>query len=84
MLEPPQLSSIEGVLRVELHYRRGVDEDGRVHYCYVTATGLQNPTLRVRRGDWLILQLKNDLPAGEALDMPHPTSGAAAWPWAPP
>ena len=36
-------------------------------YCYTTGDGLQNPTLRVHPGDWLIIHFQNDLaPIGDA------------------
>ncbi len=59
--DAPALRSVHGVLRVELHYRSSIGADGQLHYCYVTPQGAEAPTLRVRRGDLLILSLKNEL-----------------------
>jgi FtsP/CotA-like multicopper oxidase with cupredoxin domain len=59
---PPELRSQDGVLRVDLFFHGGVSVQGMAAYCYLTADGLQAPTLRVRQGDELILTLKNQLP----------------------
>ena len=61
--EPENLRSAHGVLRVDLSYRSGVDADGQMRYCYVSADGGEAPTLRVKPGDRLILRLKNEQPA---------------------
>jgi len=81
--DPPALRSVRGVLRVELDYRSSPGADGQMHYCYVTPQGAEAPTLRVQRGDLLILALKNELvpaaPAASAPSMPtHPATGECA------
>jgi FtsP/CotA-like multicopper oxidase with cupredoxin domain len=78
VLDPPQLSSAHGELRVVFDYRRSVGSDGQVHYCYLTPEGMQNPTLRLQRGDWLILRLRNDLTSASIADMPHRLSPCSA------
>ena len=59
--EPRDLRSHHGVLKLTLTYRNFTAADGQRHYCYQDAAGDQAPTLRVRPGDWLILDLKNRL-----------------------
>jgi FtsP/CotA-like multicopper oxidase with cupredoxin domain len=74
---PPELRSSNGVLRADFSLRTGVDVYGLTLYCYVDGNGLQSPTLRVRPGDEVILNLKNDLPATMTNAAPahthHPT-----------
>src|SRR6202453_2363020 len=58
------------------------EADGSVRYCYVTATGEQSPTLRMRPGDLLVLKLKNELadlgaPAAAGATVPAHVHGAA-------
>jgi FtsP/CotA-like multicopper oxidase with cupredoxin domain len=59
--DPPELRSSDGVLSLELSMRNQRAADGSIRYCYVTATGAESPTLRMRPGDLLILKLKNEL-----------------------
>ncbi len=59
--EPEDLRSQNGVLKVDLTVRNGLESDGSVRYCYVYKDGSQSPTLRLNPGDLLILNLKNDL-----------------------
>jgi len=62
------------VLSLELTVRNHREADGSIRYCYVTATGEQSPTLRMRPGDLLELKLRNAL-----VDLGEPaTAGAAA------
>jgi FtsP/CotA-like multicopper oxidase with cupredoxin domain len=73
--DPAELRSSDGILSVELAVRNHREDDGSIRYCYVTPSGEQSPTLRMRPGDLLVLKLKNelsDLGAGAA------ASGAAA------
>jgi FtsP/CotA-like multicopper oxidase with cupredoxin domain len=51
------------VLEVHLSYRAGLDATGQRHFCYVSPDGTEAPTLRLRRGDLLVLALKNEEPA---------------------
>jgi FtsP/CotA-like multicopper oxidase with cupredoxin domain len=67
--DPEDLHSVNGVLRVDLSYRRSVDSDGQTHYCYVYKDGREAPTLRLRAGDELIMHLKNELPAAAPPDL---------------
>ncbi len=62
--EPPEVESRNGVLRLQFTYRNLLDAAGSVRYCYVDAEGQEAPVLRLRAGDELILDLKNDLQSG--------------------
>jgi FtsP/CotA-like multicopper oxidase with cupredoxin domain len=74
VVEPAQLRSRDGVLRVDLTLRDEPGPGGAVRYCYLSADGAQSPTLRVTPGDWLILRLHNELTQLE------PASAGAAVP----
>ncbi|HUO24559.1 MAG TPA: multicopper oxidase domain-containing protein [Candidatus Aquilonibacter sp.] len=64
--EPKDLRSTNGVLRVELFYRRSVDANGLTRYCYIDKDRSESPTLRAKPGDRLVLTLRNDLPPADA------------------
>lgn len=59
--EPEDLRSTNGVLKVELTVRDEAEPDGSVRYCFIDVNGNESPTLRVNRGDLLILRMKNEL-----------------------
>ena len=59
--EPANLSSTNGVLKVELTARNEKQEDGSIRYCFVDGAGRESPTLRVHPGDLVLLTLKDDL-----------------------
>jgi FtsP/CotA-like multicopper oxidase with cupredoxin domain len=61
--EPEDLRSVDGILKVDLVFRSFVDSKGEVRYCYVTLNGKQSPTLRVKPGDTVILNFKNEATA---------------------
>ena len=61
--EPEDLSSRNGVLRVDFTYHNFLDAHGQMRYCYVYKDGSEAPTLRLKPGDLLILHLKNDVHA---------------------
>ncbi|HUE42966.1 MAG TPA: multicopper oxidase domain-containing protein [Candidatus Sulfotelmatobacter sp.] len=61
--EPEDLRSVDGILKVDLAFRSFVDSKGEVRYCYVTLNGKQSPTLRVKPGDTVILNFKNEATA---------------------
>ena len=61
--EPEDLRSVDGVLKVDLAFRSFVDSKGEVRFCYVTPNGKQSPTLRVKPGDTVILNFKNEATA---------------------
>jgi FtsP/CotA-like multicopper oxidase with cupredoxin domain len=75
--EPLDLRSTNGVLKVDLTYRNYKDSTGRTRYCYVFGNGELSPNLRLKPGDLLILNLKNELtdfatPSPTAKSMPMP------------
>jgi FtsP/CotA-like multicopper oxidase with cupredoxin domain len=59
--EPEDLSSRNGVLRVDFTYHNFLDANGQMHYCYVYKDGSEAPTLRLKPGDLLILHLRNEV-----------------------
>jgi FtsP/CotA-like multicopper oxidase with cupredoxin domain len=59
--EPYELESHDGVLKVQLTYRNYRDGRGQIRYCFVDANGGEAPLLRIKPGDLLILNLKNEL-----------------------
>ncbi|HEY4739534.1 MAG TPA: multicopper oxidase domain-containing protein [Candidatus Acidoferrales bacterium] len=63
ILEPKDLRSRNGVLKVELTFRKSSEPNGNTRFCYIAPDGSEAPTLRVNPGDLLILTLKNDIPA---------------------
>jgi FtsP/CotA-like multicopper oxidase with cupredoxin domain len=62
---PAELRSLRGSLRVDFSLRTTVDVYGLTLYCYVAGDGVQSPTLRVRPGDEIVLNLKNELPVSK-------------------
>jgi len=59
--EPKDLRSRHGVLKLNLTVRDEREPDGSIRYCYLDAHGDESPTLHLKPGDLLILNLKNDL-----------------------
>jgi FtsP/CotA-like multicopper oxidase with cupredoxin domain len=72
--EPADLESRDGVLQVDLTYRKFTAADGQERYCYQARDGSEAPTLRLHPGDLLVLRLKNRLTAA------HGGPGAMAIP----
>ena len=58
---PPELRSRQGILETTLTFKSAADAAGHVRYCYVSETGLQSPTLRVKPGDLLVIHFRNGL-----------------------
>ena len=65
VVNPPDLYSRDGRLKVNLFYHSSTDAIGRTLYCFLTADGKESPTLHVHPGDRLMVNLKNDLGAAE-------------------
>jgi FtsP/CotA-like multicopper oxidase with cupredoxin domain len=61
VLEPQDLRSHDGVLRVDLAMHDQRQPDGSTRYCYLTPDGTPSPTLRVKPGDLLIVHFTNNL-----------------------
>jgi FtsP/CotA-like multicopper oxidase with cupredoxin domain len=66
--QPAALFSQNGVLAVHFSYQTTTDSVGRNLFCFMTPSGLENPTLHVKPGDHLIITVTNNTPAG-AFDM---------------
>src|ERR1700735_2694651 len=63
---PPDLYSANGKLDVAFNYVSSVDAENRTLFCFVTPDGLESPTLHVKPGDKLNIELTNMLPQGRA------------------
>jgi FtsP/CotA-like multicopper oxidase with cupredoxin domain len=61
--QPPALFSQNGVLSVQFSYQTTTDFANRTLYCFMTPSGLENPTLHVRPGDHLVITVTNNTPA---------------------
>ncbi len=62
--QPQDLFSEHGVLRVNFTYQTTVDQNGNTLFCFMTESGAESPTLHVHPGDRLLINLKNNVPAG--------------------
>ncbi len=60
---PPALFSRNGSLVVNFSYQTTIDSAGRTLFCFMTPDGMENPTLHVRPGDHLIINLTNNTSA---------------------
>jgi len=72
--QPPALFSQNGVLSVRFSYEQTTDSVGRLLHCFMTETGLEEPTLHVKPGDTLKIIVTNNTPRsllGEVFDPPH-------------
>ncbi|HKE28943.1 MAG TPA: multicopper oxidase domain-containing protein [Bryobacteraceae bacterium] len=71
---PPALYSSNGVLNVNFSYQQTTDSVGRLLHCFMTDTGVQEPTLHVNPGDTLNITVTNNTPPqpfGETLVAPN-------------
>ena len=71
---PPALFSKNGVLSANLSFQSVTDSEGRTLYCFMTPSGLENPTFNVNPGDRLKLTITNNTasaPVEMALDPPN-------------
>jgi FtsP/CotA-like multicopper oxidase with cupredoxin domain len=73
--QPPALFSQNGVLNVQFSYQTTTDSFGRQLFCFMTPSGLQNPTLHVNPGDTLNITVTNNADftqtASEPFDKPN-------------
>jgi len=60
--QPPALFSVNGVLSVQFSYQTTTDSAGRQLFCFMTPSGLENPTLHVNPGDTLNITVTNNTP----------------------
>lgn len=72
---PAELRSNAGSLAVTLSFRSGVDAFGLTRYCYVYADQLEAPVLRVRPGDDLRINLRNDVRPPPEIEHNHSAAG---------
>ena len=70
------LFSQNGVLTVNLSYNTGTDANGLTLYCFTTPNGSESPTLHVKPGDTLIVNVINNLPAPAPSDDMKMTTSA--------
>jgi FtsP/CotA-like multicopper oxidase with cupredoxin domain len=61
--QPAALFSQNGVLAVQFSYQTTTDFANRTLFCFMTPSGLENPTLHVKPGDHLIITVTNNTPA---------------------
>ena len=66
--EPKNLFSQAGTLTVTLNYESSVNADGNVEYCYRTPEGQRSPTLHLKPGETLVLNLINKTPAPSGVE----------------
>jgi FtsP/CotA-like multicopper oxidase with cupredoxin domain len=64
--QPPALFSSNGVLNVQFSYQTTTDAKGRQLFCFMTPSGMENPTLHVRPGDTLNITVTNNTPTNLA------------------
>jgi FtsP/CotA-like multicopper oxidase with cupredoxin domain len=72
--QPPALFSQNGVLNVRFSYQQTTDSVGRLLHCFMTDTGIEEPTLHVNPGDTLNITVTNNTPAqpfGEIFNPPN-------------
>lgn len=72
--QPPALFSSNGVLSVRFSYQQTTDYRGRLLHCFMTDTGIEEPTLHVNPGDTLNITVTNNTPAsplGETYNPPN-------------
>jgi FtsP/CotA-like multicopper oxidase with cupredoxin domain len=75
LVEPEDLFSSHGLLRLKLTYLTRIDADGNTLYCFMTPGGVQSPTLHVHPGDELIIDFTNGLPATQISNSTHAMPG---------
>jgi FtsP/CotA-like multicopper oxidase with cupredoxin domain len=69
---PPALFSSDGVLSVRFSYQQTTDSAGRLLHCFMTPSGLEDPTLHVKPGDRLNITVTNNTPASPLGEMFNP------------
>jgi FtsP/CotA-like multicopper oxidase with cupredoxin domain len=77
VVNPVALFSSHGILAVNFSYQTRTDAEGRTLYCFMTPSGLENPTLHVNPGDHLVITVTNNTPAGmNPMELNPPNCGA--------
>jgi len=78
VLNPAALFSSNGILAVNFSYQTTTDDEGRTLFCFMTPSGLENPTLHVNPGDRLVITVTNNTPAGtNPMELNAPNCGSA-------
>ena len=81
VMPPPEVKASNGRLQVDLSFRSEVDSYGLTRYCYIHENSIETPTLRVRPGDEVVLNLKNELrelPAAGSREHLHAENSCSA------
>jgi FtsP/CotA-like multicopper oxidase with cupredoxin domain len=60
---PPDIVSVNGVLKVHFNYYTSVDNEGRTLFCFIADNGNQSPTLHVNPGDRIEMSVTNMVPS---------------------
>lgn len=63
VVQPPSIFSSNGVLNARFSYQQTTDSVGRTLFCFMTPSGLENPTLHVNPGDTIKITITNNTPA---------------------
>jgi FtsP/CotA-like multicopper oxidase with cupredoxin domain len=83
--QPPALFSSNGVLNVRFSYQQTTDSQGRLLHCFMTDTGIEEPTLHVNPGDTLNITVTNNTPASDLGEVySFPTCGDTTVEFTPP
>jgi FtsP/CotA-like multicopper oxidase with cupredoxin domain len=78
VLNPVALFSSHGILSVNFSYQTTTDAEGRTLFCFMTPSGLENPTLHVNPGDHLVITITNNTPAGmNPMELNPPNCGSS-------
>ncbi len=78
VINPVALFSSHGILAVNFSYQTKMDAEGRTLFCFMTPSGLENPTLHVLPGDHLVITITNNTPVGmNPMELNPPNCGSA-------
>jgi FtsP/CotA-like multicopper oxidase with cupredoxin domain len=79
---PPELTASNGRLNVAFAFRSQIDAYGITRYCYIDENNTEAPTLRVKPGDEVVIDMKNELtpPAGVSPTHRHRANFCSAGP----
>jgi FtsP/CotA-like multicopper oxidase with cupredoxin domain len=78
VINPVALFSSHGILSVNFSYQTTTDAKGRTLFCFMTPSGLENPTLHVLPGDHLVITITNNTPVGmNPMEVNPPNCGSA-------
>jgi FtsP/CotA-like multicopper oxidase with cupredoxin domain len=74
---PPALFSKNGVLSANLSFQTVTDAEGRTLYCFMTPSGVENPTFNINPGDQVKLNITNNTPTAPVVDQINPPNCGA-------